>query len=181
MDRRDLEIIERSIRTVPDFPKPGIQFRDISTLLIDRLAMCKTIDCLRDQLIERNIDCNKIAGIESRGFIFGSAIAFYDFYPFVMVRKPGKLPVETISQEYKLEYGTDKIEVAYDAFKPGDEVLLVDDLLATGGTLEAAAKLVEKCGAKVAGIAVVIELEGLGGRERLSKYPLVSIVKFPKA
>lgn len=181
MDKIDLEIIERSIRTVPDFPKKGIQFKDISTLLTDKTAFEDTIYGLSDALFDESISFNVVAGIESRGFIFGSTLAFHEFRPFVMVRKPGKLPVKTISQSYQLEYGEDTIEVAYDAFKPGDEVLLVDDLLATGGTLEAAAKLVEKCGAKVGGIAVVIELEDLGGRDRLSKYPLVSIVKYPGA
>ncbi len=176
-----LETLRNSIRNIPDFPKPGIQFKDISTLLNNENNLLITTLCIERCLKDNEIAFNKVAGIESRGFIFGSCIAMDSLEPFVMVRKPGKLPVETISQEYQLEYGTDKIEVTYDAFKPGDEVLLVDDLLATGGTLEAAAKLVEKCGAKVAGIAVVIELEGLGGRERLSKYPLVSLVKYTEA
>ena len=181
MTNNDIELVKGAIRNIPDFPKPGIQFKDISTLVSNPDAFETVIYRLDEDTYGNGIEYDKIAAAESRGFIFGSALAFHNFIPMVMVRKPGKLPVKTISQSYQLEYGEDSVEVAYDAFSPGDRVLLVDDLLATGGTLEAMAKLVERCGATVAGIAVVIELEGLGGRERLSKYPLVGLVRYKEA
>lgn len=175
MRQSEIELIKNSIRNVPDFPKPGIQFKDISTLLSDPAAFDYAVEAMED--CSDRLHYSKIAAAESRGFIFGSAIARDHCKPLVMVRKPGKLPGETVSQSYELEYGRDSMEVTKESFEKGDRVLLVDDLLATGGTLEAMANLVEKCGAEVAGIVVLIELEGLGGRDRLSKYPLVSIVK----
>lgn len=176
MRKSEIELIKNSIRNIPDFPKPGIQFKDISTLLSDPEAFDCSIDALMELSDEMNF--NKIAAAESRGFIFGSVISYEDIVPLVMVRKPGKLPGETVSQSYELEYGQDSMEVTKESFREGDKVLLVDDLLATGGTLEAMANLVEKCGAQVAGIVVLIELEGLGGRDRLSKWDVESVVKF---
>jgi adenine phosphoribosyltransferase len=178
MNQEDIELIKKSIRNIPDFPKPGIQFKDISTLLSNPAAFEASVYEMGDMLYDSDITFNKIAGIESRGFIFGAALAFHEFRPFVMIRKPGKLPVETVRQSYQLEYGEDSIEVAKDMIRPGDSVLLVDDLLATGGTLEAAAELVEKCGATVSGIMTVVELTGLGGRERLGKYQVMSLVSY---
>jgi adenine phosphoribosyltransferase len=171
-----IELIENSIRNVPDFPKPGIQFKDISTLLSDPAAFGYAVEAM-EECSEKLRYC-KIAAAESRGFIFGSAIARDTRKPLVMVRKPGKLPGETVSQSYELEYGQDSMEVTKESFEKGDRVLLVDDLLATGGTLEAMANLVEKCGAEVAGIVVLIELDKLCGREILSKWNVESVVHF---
>lgn len=175
------EYLEKSIRNVPDFPKPGIQFKDISTLLADPVAYRTSIEQISERLEIEGVRYTKIAGADARGFLFGAPLALEKCVPFAMVRKRGKLPGKTVSETYQLEYGEDSIEVTDQTFGNGDRVLLVDDLLATGGTLEAMAKLVEKCGAEVAGIAVVVELEGLGGREKLSKYPLVSLVRYQES
>ena len=171
------ETVKNKIRTIKDFPKPGILFRDITTAIKDKETLPVIVDYLCDQFKDIKIDY--IAGIESRGFIFGMPMAYKMGCGFVPVRKPNKLPAETISQEYSLEYGTDKIEIHKDAFGPGDNVLIIDDLLATGGTAEAAAKLVKKTGANLVGIGFLIELEALHGREKLKDAGrVVSMLKY---
>ncbi|HLC88499.1 MAG TPA: adenine phosphoribosyltransferase [Candidatus Nanoarchaeia archaeon] len=164
------------IRTVPNWPKPGIMFRDITTLLQEPKAFSYVVEKFKEEYKWKNID--KIAGIESRGFIFGAVLAKELGLPFVLIRKKGKLPAETVSQEYALEYGTDKIEMHKDAINAGERVLIVDDLLATGGTLLAACKLVEKLQGKVAGATVVIDLPELGGMKKLAGYDVFKLVDF---
>lgn len=169
--------VKEKIRSVNDFPKPGIVFRDITTALKDSGTLKEMIDYLCDQFKDVKIDY--IAGIESRGFIFGMPMAYKLNAGFIPIRKPNKLPAETISQEYALEYGTDKIEIHVDAIKEGDNVLIVDDLLATGGTAEAACKLVKKAGGNLVGIAFLIELEALKGREKFDDdLKIVSMLKY---
>lgn len=169
--------VKNKIRDVVDFPKPGIIFRDITTALKDAETLKVMIGYLCEQFKDVKIDY--IAGIESRGFIFGMPMAYKLNAGFVPIRKPNKLPAETYAQEYELEYGTDKIEVHKDAFPQGANVLIVDDLLATGGTAEAACKLVKKTGANLVGIAFLIELEALKGREKLaSAGRIVSMLKY---
>lgn len=169
--------VKNKIRDVVDFPKPGIIFRDITTALKEPETLKVMIDYLCEQFKDVKIDY--IAGIESRGFIFGMPMAYKLGAGFVPIRKPNKLPAETYSQEYELEYGTDKIEVHKDAFHQGSNVLIVDDLLATGGTAEAACKLVKKTGANLVGMAFLIELEALNGREKLySDGRIVSMLKY---
>lgn len=169
--------VKSKIRAVNDFPKPGIVFRDITTALNDPETLRTIIDYLCEQFKDVKIDY--IAGIESRGFIIGMPMAYNMKAGFVPIRKPNKLPAATYSQEYELEYGTDKIEVHQDAFPEGANVLVVDDLLATGGTAEAACKLVKKTGANLVGIAFLIELEALKGREKLTDSPkTVSMLKY---
>lgn len=164
------------IRDVVDFPKPGIVFKDITPLLNNPQALKKTVDLLARAA--EGLEITKVAGIESRGFIFGAAAAIELGVGFVPIRKPGKLPAETISESYSLEYGTDTIEMHKDALESGDKVLLIDDLLATGGTIQAATKLVEKAGAEVSKIAFVIELGFLKGRERIQGYDITSLITF---
>ncbi len=172
----EIQKIKEKIRDVADFPKKGILFRDITTLIKDKDALKTTIDVLYEIFKDKNIDY--VAGIESRGFIFGMPLAYKLNCGFVPIRKPNKLPCEVISEEYELEYGKDKIEVHKDAFKKGDRVLIVDDLLATGGTAAAAVNLVSKI-ADVAGVAFVIELEDLNGRNKLPKdIEIVSLAKY---
>ena len=171
-----IENVKNKIRDVQDFPKKGILFRDITTAIKDPETLRVIIDYLCDQFKDVKIDY--IAGIESRGFIFGMPMAYKLNAGFVPVRKPNKLPAETISQEYQLEYGTDKIEIHKDAFGEGDNVLIVDDLLATGGTVEATISLIEKMGGNVVGIAFLIELEALKGRELLKDYDVFSVLKY---
>ena len=172
----NIEKIKNSIREIPNFPKEGILFRDITTALKDAEVLKLMIDELYEQFKDEKIDY--VAGIESRGFIFGMPLAYKLNCGFVPIRKPKKLPAEVISQEYELEYGTDKIEIHKDALKEGQNVLIVDDLLATGGTADAAVKLVSKL-ANVKGIAFVIELEDLGGREKLPQdIKVVSLTKY---
>ena len=168
--------LDAAIRSIPDFPKQGIMFRDITTLLKDRAAFAGAIDVFIERYRGKNID--KVVSIESRGFIFGAPLAYELGAGFVPVRKPGKLPAETIREEYALEYGTDVVEMHTDAITPGERILILDDLLATGGTVLAACKLVERLGGKIAGLAFLVELTSLKGRERLKKYDLFSIVKF---
>lgn len=169
--------VKDKIRAVKDFPKPGIIFRDITTALKDADTLKVMIDYLCEQFKDIKIDY--IAGIESRGFIFGMPMAYKLNAGFVPIRKPNKLPAETFSQEYELEYGTDKIEVHKDAFFEGANVLVVDDLLATGGTAEAACKLVKKTGANLVGIAFLIELEALEGRKKITDAPkIISMLKY---
>ncbi len=168
--------LEKYIRSIPGFPKEGIIFKDITTLLKDHSAMKEALDRFNEFIRGKKI--TKVVGIESRGFIFGPAIALEAGAGFVPVRKPGKLPAETISESYELEYGTDKVEIHKDAINKGDIVLLHDDLLATGGTMEAACKLVGKSGGVIAGISFLIELEFLNGREKLSGYDIQSLIKY---
>jgi len=168
--------LEKYIRNVPDFPVKGIGFKDITTLLKDGVAFCKAVDEIGKNFEDKKID--KIVVIESRGFIFGSALAYKWNVGLVPVRKPGKLPAETISQEYQLEYGSDTIEIHKDAILPGEKVLIVDDLLATGGTAAATTRLVEKLGGNIEGIAVLIELSFLKGREKLNNYEVISIIEY---
>ena len=170
--------VKSKIREVADFPKKGILFRDITTALNDAETLKVMIDYLCDQFKDVKIDY--IAGIESRGFIFGMPMAYKMNAGFVPVRKPNKLPAATYSQEYSLEYGTDKIEIHQDAFPKGANVLIVDDLLATGGTADAACKLIKKAGANLVGIAFLIELCDLKGREKLGDDcgKVVSMLKY---
>ena len=168
--------LKAMIRSVPDFPKKGIVFRDITTLLKDAAAFRESCVKLYEHYKGKHIDI--VAGIESRGFIFGAVVAFLLGKGFVPFRKPGKLPAASVSQTYALEYGTDKIEVHKDAIKKGDRVLIIDDLIATGGTVKAACQLVEKLGGKVAGCAFVVELPELGGRKKLGGYEILNLVEF---
>src|SRR3989344_5852058 len=160
--------LKEKIRNIPDFPKPGIMFRDITTLLAEPAAFSHVIKKMKKYYKAKEIDA--VVGIESRGFIFGAALAHALGKSFLIIRKPGKLPYKTVAEEYELEYGKDKIEIHEDAIKQGQKVLIVDDLLATGGTSLAAAKLVEKLGGVVAGLAFVTELNYLKGREKIKSY-----------
>lgn len=153
------------IRTIPDFPKPGIQYRDITTLLREPEGLRQAVDAIVDHYKDQEIDC--VVGIEARGFIFGTAVAYKMGLGFVPLRKPGKLPGEVISMSYQLEYGEDRLEIHRDALDSGANVLLIDDLIATGGTAEAAAKLIQQTGAKIAGCCFVVDLPDLGGMNRL--------------
>jgi adenine phosphoribosyltransferase len=164
------------IRNVPDFPKPGILFRDITTLLQNADAFRKAVDLLLERY--RGMQFDLVAGIESRGFIMGTVLAYELNKGFVLIRKPGKLPAETISAEYSLEYGTDRIEMHVDAVPPGQRVLLVDDLLATGGTMQAACNLVKQAGGEVAECSFLIELAGLNGRSKLEGYSVFSLLSY---
>lgn len=168
--------LKSKIRNIPDFPKKGIVFRDISTLLQDKEAFNFAVERLAERYLERKIDM--VAAIESRGFIFGGALADRMAAGFVPVRKLGKLPYETVKKDYTLEYGYATLEMHKDAVQPGQKVLIVDDLIATGGTLLATCGLVEKLGGEVSGIAVLIELSFLKGREKFSKYDFHSIIQY---
>ncbi len=159
--------IKSRIRTVPHYPKQGIQFRDITTLLKDPIGLRVTIDELARRYADMKID--KIAGIEARGFIIGAPLAYVLGKGFVPIRKKGKLPAETIGHDYELEYGTDRIEIHTDAIEKGEKVLLVDDLIATGGTAEAACKLIDKMGGEIVECCFIIDLPDIGGRKRLEK------------
>jgi adenine phosphoribosyltransferase len=164
------------IRDIPDFPKPGILFRDITTLLRDRAGLQYSIDTLAVKVID--LQPHYIVGMESRGFIFGAALAYKLGIGFIPVRKPGKLPAEVHSVEYALEYGTDKLEIHQDAVVPGSRILIVDDLIATGGTAAATAKLLQDVGANLVGCAFVIELDALNGRSHLPNVPIISLVHY---
>ena len=164
------------VTTIPDFPKPGIMFRDITTVVSSAEGLKMSIDQMVDQL--KNIDFDLVAGSESRGFVFGTPVAYALGKGFILVRKKGKLPRETISQEYDLEYGTATLEMHKDAVKPGDKVVIVDDLIATGGTTEAMIKMIERLGGKVVKICFVMELAGLGGRDRLKGYDVTSLIRY---
>jgi len=168
--------LKKLIRDVPDFPIKGIVFRDITTLLKDTEGFTQTLDKLYKLSKDRGI--TKVVGIESRGFIFGGALADKLKAGFVPIRKPGKLPAETVTESYKLEYGEDQIEIHKDAISIGDKVLIHDDLLATGGTMEAACKLIEKLGAEVVQISFIINLTFLNGIERLKKYEVHSLIDY---
>ena len=169
--------IEDYIITIPDFPEPGIMFRDITGVLDSGEGLQLSIDELYKLIAD--VDFDVIAGAEARGFIFGMPLAYKAGKKFVPIRKKGKLPRETVSKTYDLEYGTATIEIHKDSIKPGQKVVLVDDLIATGGTIEAAAKLIEKCGGEVVKIIFLMELEGLEGRKKLAKYDVESVVKYP--
>lgn len=168
--------LEEYITNIPDFPKPGVLFRDITSVINDGDGLKLAID----QLIEKckDVDADLIAGTESRGFIFGVPVAYALGKGFVMIRKKGKLPRETISEEYALEYGTATIEAHKDSVKPGQKVIVVDDLMATGGTLEATCRLIERLGGEVVKVVCVIELAGFEGRKRIPKYDFESLVTF---
>ena len=168
--------LKKVIREVENFPKEGINFKDITTLMQDGEAFKFTIDEFIKELKNKNVDV--IVGPEARGFLMGTPVAYGMGVGFVPVRKPGKLPHETESYEYGLEYGTDTLQIHKDAIKPGQRVAIVDDLLATGGTMEAAVKLIEKLGGEVVSMQFLIELESLNGREKLSKYDINSLIKY---
>ncbi len=170
------QALASAIRSVPDFPKKGIIFRDITTLLKDKDMYRLYVDILYERYKNHRID--KIVGVESRGFIGGSALAYRLGAGFVPVRKPGKLPAEKIRKEYQLEYGTDAVEIHRDAIAKGERILLHDDLLATGGTIEAACKLVEQLGGNIVGLSFLIELSFLQPRKRLSQYDIFSLVTY---
>jgi adenine phosphoribosyltransferase len=171
-----MDTIKKTIRTIPHFPKKGIMFRDITTLLKDAAALRETIDALVKRYQERSIDV--VAGIESRGFIIGGAMAYLLGKGFIPIRKPGKLPAETYRVEYELEYGSDAIEMHKDAVTRGAQVLIVDDLLATGGTMKAACEVVEKAGGEVVECAFIVDLPDLKGREQLKDYQVFTLVEF---
>ena len=164
------------IRSIQDYPKEGILFRDITTLLKDKDAFKLAIDKMSEQVKDKKIDL--IVGAESRGFLIGSALAYKMNCGFIPVRKKGKLPYKTISEEYALEYGTDTLYMHEDAIKKGDNVLVVDDLIATGGTALAMIKMVEKLGGNVIGSSFLIELEELNGRKEIEKYPINVLIKY---
>jgi len=168
--------IERAIRNIPDFPKPGIQFKDITPVLADSRLFSASIELLTDSFKPGEVDA--VVGIDARGFIFAAAAAVQLRAGFVPVRKKGKLPYQTHEQQYDLEYGTATVAVHVDALKPGSRVLLIDDLLATGGTAAAAAALVQKLGAQILEISFLIELKFLGGRSKLQGYPVRSLVVY---
>jgi adenine phosphoribosyltransferase len=168
--------LKRYIREVPDFPRPGILFYDITTLMKDPLALRMTVDRLSWLFVGEQVD--KVVGMESRGFIFAPIVASTLNAGFVPVRKPGKLPSRTVDRAYQLEYGSDKLEMHADAIEPGDRVLIIDDLIATGGTALATAELVEHAGGVVTGLGFVIELAGLEGRQRLGQYSVRSLIVY---
>ena len=170
------EPLKALVRTVPDFPKPGILFYDITTLLKDKAGFAQLIDALAAHYIGRDIDL--VLGIEARGFIFGPALAYRLNAGFVPVRKPKKLPAPTARVNYDLEYGTDSLEVHLDAIRPGERVVIVDDLLATGGTMEATVQLVRQLGGEIAGLAFAIELDFLKGREKFTEYDVLSLLHY---
>ena len=168
--------VEDYIRSIPDFPEPGIIFRDVTSVLQDADGLKLAIDEMA-KLLE-GVECDVIAGAESRGFIFGMPLAYLLHKPFVLIRKAGKLPCETISKTYDLEYGSATIEVHKDSIKPGQKVVLIDDLIATGGTMKAAAELVEELGGEVVKMIFLIELAGLEGRKVLEGYDVSSVVVY---
>jgi adenine phosphoribosyltransferase len=166
--------IEEYVRSIPDFPEEGIIFRDITSVLQDADGLQLAVDSMQD--LVKDVDIDVVVGTESRGFIFGVPIAYNLHKPFVPVRKKGKLPCETLAMEYDLEYGSAEIEIHKDAIKPGQKVVIVDDLIATGGTIEAAVKLVEELGGEVVKIIFLMELAGLKGRDRLKGYDVESVI-----
>ena len=166
--------IEEFVRSIPDFPEPGIIFRDVTSILQDADGFALAVDSM--QALLDGLEVDVIAGAESRGFIFGAPIAYNLHKPFVLIRKKGKLPCETIESSYELEYGSATIEMHKDSITPGQRVVLVDDLIATGGTIEATARMVEELGGKVVKIISLMELAGLNGRERLKDYDVASVI-----
>lgn len=167
--------IRKLIRIVPDFPKPGIGFFDITTLLKDKQGFQEVIDTFANHF--KDFDFDKISGVEARGFVFASALAYKMNKGLILIRKPGKLPAETFSQEYELEYGADAVEMHKDAVEPSEKIVVIDDLIATGGTVKAACKLIENAGGEVAGIGFMIELCFLKGIDKLKKYNIYSMLK----
>jgi adenine phosphoribosyltransferase len=172
----DCERLKQLIREVPDFPKKGILFYDITTLLKDRVGFARLIDALSEHYIGKEIDL--VLGMEARGFIFGPALAYRLNAGFVPVRKPGKLPAETLRISYELEYGSNALEIHQDAIQKGQRILIVDDLLATGGTAVATAELARGLGAHITGMAFVVELDFLKGRDKLAKYDVFSLLHY---
>lgn len=170
------EYFKQMIRNVPDFPKKGIMFRDITTLIKDKDSFQKSADALYE--LSKDLQIDKVVGIDSRGFIFGGILANKLGTGFVLVRKPGKLPAETISQSYALEYGEDTLEIHKDSITPGDRILLHDDLLATGGTARAACDLIEKAGGVIVQISFIIELAFLGGKDMFRDYKVNTLVSY---
>lgn len=168
--------VEDYVRTIPDFPEPGIMFRDVTSVLQDAEGLKLSIDEMIKLL--DGVEFDVIAGAESRGFIFGVPVAYELGKAFIPVRKKGKLPCETVSAEYELEYGTACIEIHKDAIKPGQKVVIVDDLIATGGTIEAAIKLIEQLGGEVVKVIFLMELAGLNGREKLAGYDVASVITY---
>lgn len=164
------------VRTIPDFPEKGVMFRDITTILQDADGLQLAIDSMQDAV--KGLDFDVIAGAESRGFIFGTTMAYNLHKPMVLIRKKGKLPSKTVSVDYALEYGTATLEMHADAIKPGQKVLIVDDLMATGGTAKAMINLVEKLDGVVVGVLVLMELKGLKGREMLKPYDVYSVIEY---
>lgn len=168
--------MEDYVRSIPDFPEPGIIFRDVTSILQDADGLTLAIDLMQDCLKDTDVDV--IVGTESRGFMFGVPIAYNLHKPFVPVRKKGKLPCETVSRSYDLEYGSATIEMHKDSIKPGQKVAVIDDLIATGGTVEAAVKLIEELGGEVVKIVFLMELAGLKGREKLAGYDVASVIRY---
>lgn len=168
--------IEDYVRSIPDFPEPGIIFRDVTSILQDADGLTMAINLMQDCLKDTDVDV--IVGTESRGFMFGVPIAYNLHKPFVPVRKKGKLPCETVSRSYDLEYGSATIEMHKDSIKPGQKVAVIDDLIATGGTVEAAVKLIEELGGEVVKIVFLMELAGLKGREKLAGYDVASVIRY---
>ncbi|MFA9465374.1 MAG: adenine phosphoribosyltransferase [Velocimicrobium sp.] len=169
--------IEEYVRSIPDFPEKGIIFRDVTSILQDKDGLHLAIDSMQAAL--EDLDFDIVLGPESRGFIFGVPIAYNLGKPFIPVRKKGKLPCETVEMEYDLEYGTATIEMHKDSIKPGQKVVIIDDLIATGGTIEAITKLVEQLGGEVVKIVFLMELEGLKGRDKLKNFNIDSVIKYP--
>jgi adenine phosphoribosyltransferase len=169
--------LEDYVRSIPDFPEKGIIFRDVTSVLQDAEGLHLAVDTMQE--LVSDLDFDVVVGAESRGFIFGTPIAYNNRKPFVLIRKKGKLPCETVETSYDLEYGQATIEMHKDSIKPGQKVLVVDDLIATGGTTEAMIRLVESLGGEVAGVVVLIELAGLKGRERIAGYRLNSAICYP--
>lgn len=168
--------LEEYVRSIPDFPEPGVIFRDVTSILQDADGLNLAIDSMQSYL--KDMDLDVIVGLESRGFMFGVPLAYNLHKAFVPVRKKGKLPCETISQTYDLEYGSEEIEIHKDAIRPGQKVAVVDDLIATGGTVEAAVKPIERLGGEVVKIVFLMELEGLNGREKLEGYNVDSVIRY---
>ena len=172
-----MKAIEEYVRSIPDFPEEGIIFRDVTSILEDAEGLCLSIDQMQEKL--DGVDFDVVVGPESRGFIFGVPIAYNLHKPFIPVRKKGKLPCETVSIEYALEYGSAVIEIHKDAIKPGQKVVIIDDLMATGGTTEAIIKLVEQLGGEVVKTVFLMELAGLNGRSKLEGYDVASVIHYP--
>lgn len=168
--------LEDYVMSIPDFPEKGIMFRDVTSVLQDAEGLQLAIDTMQE--LVKDLDYDAVVGAESRGFIFGTPIAYNQHKPFILIRKKGKLPRETVSVDYELEYGTATIEMHRDSIQRGQKVLIVDDLIATGGTTEAMIKLVEQLGGEVVGVVVLMELAGLKGRERLAGYRLDSAIRY---
>ncbi|MGI5964687.1 MAG: adenine phosphoribosyltransferase [Candidatus Methanomethylophilaceae archaeon] len=173
-----MKTVEDYVTEIPDFPKKGVVFRDITTVLQDKDGLAMAVDGIAEML--KGVDFDVVAGSESRGFIFGAPVAYALHKGFVIVRKKGKLPRETIEMEYDLEYGTATLEMHKDSIKPGQKVVIIDDLIATGGTAEAMVKMVEQLGGKVVKMCFLIELAGLGGRNKFKGYEVDSLITYPE-